>query len=966
MRKLWLLLAVASVASTGCGDSGTTGTGGGDTGGGNTGGSTTSMMTTTTTTSNSGGGGEGGSTTSNMDVCGDGQISGFEACDDANTASGDGCDPNCAIETGYVCAGEPSACATDCGDGILAGLEECDDQNDVAGDGCDMMCAIEPGFACAGEPSACASTCGDGTVASDEGCDDGGLVAGDGCDDGCVIEPGWTCSGEPTTCMETGCGDGLMVGMEACDDGNMTDGDGCSMGCQIETGFDCTGTAPTVCAPVCGDGTAVAGEQCDDGNTDGGDCCSSTCQVEAGCEIEANNTLATANDFSAVSITSVVHGFIDPSGDTDYFAVTIPAGGNGVISAETSDGILGTVCAKTGVAGIDSRIRIFNSSSMTALVTNDDTVTDYCSLATTGALPPGTYYVVVDASTGAGANNIFDYDLTITVTPIVCGDGAIGVGETCDDGNAMAGDGCSATCATELGYQCNGTPSVCTPLPGVDCSNPIVASDSFTYTGSNLAAYGDDYNFTDASCGDVVGTPNASPEMVFSIALTAGQRLNVKNFGTLDVVWQVVSPTCGVGACLANFDGFPGVGSSEQTTGLNYTAATTGTYYVVVESYSATPSASSTFDIRFQVATCGDGVVELGEPCDDGNANPNDGCSVACTVEPGYTCTGSPSSCSNIPNASCADPIVATNGFAYVGSNMNAFGDDLTFTDTVTCQGTGTGTNHPDLVFQIALQANEKVTVKNFGSLDLTFDLTTPCAAGAQACLKKFDGSPGVGSDEQTTGLQFTASTAGTYYVVVESYYDNPSATGTFDIRFAVTACGNGTVEAGETCDDGNTMAGDGCNATCAIESPFMCSGSPSVCTNIMSLGDTCAAPLLVTAFPTAYSNANFNQFTNDIVPQTPSCAATSSGAGRDVIFQVTVPAGKTLTATGSGGLDTVRNLLPACNNTTACTSAVDDPDDGPVTFTNNTAAPVDVFVVDENFSTTVPTGAFGLTFKIN
>ena len=31
--------------------------------------------------------------------------------------------------------------------------------------------------------------------------------------------------------------------------------------------------------------------------------------------------------------------------------------------------------------------------------------------------------------------------------------------------------------------------------------------------------------------------------------------------------------------------------------------------------------------------------------------------------------------------------------------------------------------------------------------------------------------------------------------------------------------CGNGTLEPGEQCDDGNTMAGDGCDALCAFES---------------------------------------------------------------------------------------------------------------------------------------------------
>ena len=44
------------------------------------------------------------------------------------------------------------------------------------------------------------------------------------------------------------------------------------------------------------------------------------------------------------------------------------------------------------------------------------------------------------------------------------------------------------------------------------------------------------------------------------------------------------------------------------------------------------------------------------------------------------------------------------------------------------------------------------------------------------------------------------------------------------------TVCGNGIVEGGEDCDDGNTSSGDGCSLTCTIESGYFCSGSPSVC----------------------------------------------------------------------------------------------------------------------------------------
>src|SRR5262249_40118187 len=44
-------------------------------------------------------------------------------------------------------------------------------------------------------------------------------------------------------------------------------------------------------------------------------------------------------------------------------------------------------------------------------------------------------------------------------------------------------------------------------------------------------------------------------------------------------------------------------------------------------------------------AECGDSVLQLGENCDDGNTNANDGCSATCAVESGWGCTGQPSVC---------------------------------------------------------------------------------------------------------------------------------------------------------------------------------------------------------------------------------------------------------------------------------------------------------------------------------
>jgi cysteine-rich repeat protein len=49
--------------------------------------------------------------------------------------------------------------------------------------------------------------------------------------------------------------------------------------------------------------------------------------------------------------------------------------------------------------------------------------------------------------------------------------------------------------------------------------------------------------------------------------------------------------------------------------------------------------------------------------------------------------------------------------------------------------------------------------------------------------------------------------------------------------RYAIVAnrCGDGIIDPGEGCEDGNAVAGDGCDA-CQVEPCFACSGLPSVC----------------------------------------------------------------------------------------------------------------------------------------
>jgi cysteine-rich repeat protein len=211
-------------------------------------------------------------------LCGNGVLNPGETCDDGNTAYGDGCSSSCTTEIGWTCSGTPSYCHLACGNGIIDPGEECDDGNLTNWDGCSSVCSYEEGWTCSGQPSVCGAVCGDGLLRGTEACDDGNLTAGDGCSAICSVENGWECSGEPSAC-NTLCGNGILNSGEACDDHNKTAGDGCSSSCTVEGGWKCSGT-PSVCHSACGDGTLDAGEQCDDGNTNNNDGCNSTCHIE--------------------------------------------------------------------------------------------------------------------------------------------------------------------------------------------------------------------------------------------------------------------------------------------------------------------------------------------------------------------------------------------------------------------------------------------------------------------------------------------------------------------------------------------------------------------------------------------------------------------------------------------------------------------------------------------------------------
>jgi cysteine-rich repeat protein len=57
-----------------------------------------------------------------------------------------------------------------------------------------------------------------------------------------------------------------------------------------------------------------------------------------------------------------------------------------------------------------------------------------------------------------------------------------------------------------------------------------------------------------------------------------------------------------------------------------------------------------------------DGVIDVGEECDDGNSMNGDGCSQGCRIEPCHTCAGAPSVCPAVPDGTSCDDQLFCNG----------------------------------------------------------------------------------------------------------------------------------------------------------------------------------------------------------------------------------------------------------------------------------------------------------------
>jgi len=165
---------------------------------------------------------------------------------------------------------------------------------------------------------------------------------------------------------------------------------------------------------------------------------------------------------------------------------------------------------------------------------------------------------------------------------------------------------------------------------------------------------------------------------------------------------------------------------------------------------------------------CGDAIIDLTEQCDDGNTTSGDGCDAACRIEPDPVCGDG-----NVDPGEVCDDGNTTGGD---GCRSNC-----------TLELCGDGINDPG---------------------EMCDDGNTAGGDGCRSnCMLELCGDgvndPGEQCDDGNTANG-----------------DGCDATCRVEPD---PVCGDGTVDPGEQCDDGNITSGDGCDAMCRIEPDPVC-----------------------------------------------------------------------------------------------------------------------------------------------
>lgn len=533
----------------------------------------------------------------------------------------------------------------------------------------------------------------------------------------------------------------------------------------LQGNFNNTSAAPL----VCGDGILVEPqEECDDGNTTDGDGCSSLCVIEAVCgdstvhydKGEYCDDGGTASDDGCSNICE-----IEPVGCYWTFD-ELPASAGGY----TTDAICSMQCSNTknpfGMAGFIGGYAINNAGCV-------------CVGADFAACE--------DPVTGVCNNDGLSKLTNVVCNQVTCGDGTVDTGEACDDSNLVDGDGCSSRCQTEtcgnnvinIGEDCDDGNTT----NGDGCSNTCVDEYNGCYLNTSKIT-------VQSVCNDsVCGNNGYASGLILGNGFCLCYQEDQATCDTLCTSYDQFD--CGYLNC-----GNGIVENGEECDG--------GYDYTTCDKYCQ------------RVPVCGDGYIDSPEQCDDSNTTSGDGCDSSCKVEGTlFEHEAGSQVCDDFDgNESTVCLWREGAGVSYVN---NKVGNDSPFDHQLDtgaiewhqgkCSVAGGVKAHPllsNLVINVLLAYAEDIPQLNW-FVSIFVDDVHAKAIDLNATM------PG-----QYTCLHVKDSD--NYYDIYWTGYSNTDDSFSYIRSEFIPVCGNSAKEAGEQCDDGNKLNGDGCNATCGKE----------------------------------------------------------------------------------------------------------------------------------------------------